>query len=507
MGALDRTATFVDKRFGQLLPVIYGRKSIQQIGQLLKGKVTDVPNISARRALVISDVHSENKLSRRHVVENLRASNIEVYKFHWAPNEAYSGAEPLAATVAQAVTQFRNTGCDAVVGVGCDVSIAIAKATATLGPSRFRAPDLFGGFVREDYVGLTTKPLTTFSIPSYPLVTVPVHGCSGDESSANVSIMDWDKQDCLWLHGPRVLPKCTLVDPNLLEIDEEDSKQVLLNGTRALYRVIDVMLSNDGLIDGLAMPTFEATDLLCEALKHETENLIEPLKQSSSSKRQKLPALASKSFDRLLLGSLCAGVASTQFSTELQSVVLGTKVHAAADLEPVEAIKHSTLYQIIVSAFIRTFPVREIDVGLALFLPCMKHELQYLQDGVNNNKFDFEPLFNYADTRLGKVQEVDDCVLLVVPEAGTALEWFAKVHAKLGVKGLDEHMELPTEDMTVFVERVLAVAHRCNVPADKSLIHSIVEEACLKTPFADDDDEKKESEGSETWNTHVEHLS
>ena len=68
-------------------------------------------------------------------------------------------------------------------------------------------------------------------------------------------------------------------------------------------------------------------------------------------------------------------------------------------------------------------------------------------------------------------------------------------------------MELPTEDMTVFVERVLAVAHRCNVPADKSLIHSIVEEACLKTPFADDDDEKKESEGSETWNTHVEHLS
>jgi hypothetical protein len=61
------------------------------------------------------------------------------------------------------------------------------------------------------------------------------------------------------------------VDPNLLEGDEEDSKDILSNGARALFRVVDVMLSNDGLIDGLAMPTFEATDLLCEALKYETD--------------------------------------------------------------------------------------------------------------------------------------------------------------------------------------------------------------------------------------------
>jgi hypothetical protein len=144
--------------------------------------------------------------------------------------------------------------------------------------------------------------------------------------------------------------------------------------------------------------------------------------------------LAGKSFDRLLLGSLCAGVATTQFTTELQSVMLEKKVSFAADLEPVEAIKHSTLYQIIVSAFCRTFPIREINVGLAMFLPCLKHELKFLENGIKNNLFDFEPMFNYATTRLGKVQEVNDCVLLVVPEAGTALEWFEQVQVKLGFK-------------------------------------------------------------------------
>jgi hypothetical protein len=88
MGALDRTASFVDKRFGQLLPVIYGRKSIKQIGKLLNGQVAEVPNVKVSRALVISDVHSENKLSRRHVMHHLRASNIEVYNFNWLPNVA-----------------------------------------------------------------------------------------------------------------------------------------------------------------------------------------------------------------------------------------------------------------------------------------------------------------------------------------------------------------------------------------------------------------------------------
>jgi hypothetical protein len=60
---------------------------------------------------------------------------------------------------------MRNTGCDSVVGIGCDVSMAIAKATAALAPSRFRAPDLFDGFVREDYIGLAKKPKTAFSTP------------------------------------------------------------------------------------------------------------------------------------------------------------------------------------------------------------------------------------------------------------------------------------------------------------------------------------------------------
>jgi alcohol dehydrogenase class IV len=81
----------------------------------------------------------------------------------------------MAATVAQAVSQMRNTGCDAVVGVGCDVSMAIAKATAAIGPSRFRAPDLLAGFVREDYVGLAKKPKIPFTIPRFVLVCMHAH--------------------------------------------------------------------------------------------------------------------------------------------------------------------------------------------------------------------------------------------------------------------------------------------------------------------------------------------
>jgi hypothetical protein len=88
MGALDRTAAFVDARFGQLLPVSYGRKSIEAIGRILKGQVAEVPNVSASRALVISDAHSKDKMSRRHVMHHLRANNIEVYNFNWLPNKA-----------------------------------------------------------------------------------------------------------------------------------------------------------------------------------------------------------------------------------------------------------------------------------------------------------------------------------------------------------------------------------------------------------------------------------
>ncbi|MGO0059894.1 iron-containing alcohol dehydrogenase [Brevibacillus fluminis] len=194
--------------------IIFGEQSISQVGESMS-------RLGASRVFLVSDPGVVGYGWVERVIAHLRESGLAYQLWtNVTPN-------PKDYEVHEGVALYRESECDAIVGIGGGSAIDAAKAIALLGSN--------GGSIL-DYEGVDriTRPLP-------PMVMVPTTAGSGSEVSQFSIIVDTARKVKMAIISKSLIPDIAIIDPQTLMT--KDSRLTANTGVDALTHAIESYIS------------------------------------------------------------------------------------------------------------------------------------------------------------------------------------------------------------------------------------------------------------------------
>lgn len=194
--------------------IIFGEQSISQVGE-------SMGRLGASRVFLVSDPGVVGYGWVERVIAHLRESGLAYQLWtNVTPN-------PKDYEVHEGVALYRESECDAIVGIGGGSAIDAAKAIALLGSN--------GGSIL-DYEGVDriTRPLP-------PMVMVPTTAGSGSEVSQFSIIVDTARKVKMAIISKSLIPDIAIIDPQTLMT--KDSRLTANTGVDALTHAIESYIS------------------------------------------------------------------------------------------------------------------------------------------------------------------------------------------------------------------------------------------------------------------------
>ncbi|RNB90253.1 iron-containing alcohol dehydrogenase [Brevibacillus fluminis] len=194
--------------------IIFGEQSISQVGESMS-------RLGASRVFLVSDPGVVGYGWVERVIAHLRESGLAYQLWtNVTPN-------PKDFEVHEGVALYRESECDAIVGIGGGSAIDAAKAIALLGSN--------GGSIL-DYEGVDriTRPLP-------PMVMVPTTAGSGSEVSQFSIIVDTARKVKMAIISKSLIPDIAIIDPQTLMT--KDSRLTANTGVDALTHAIESYIS------------------------------------------------------------------------------------------------------------------------------------------------------------------------------------------------------------------------------------------------------------------------
>ncbi len=228
---------------------------------------SEVKQMGFSRVLFVTDPGLSKAGVSDRGISSLKQSGIDVALFDAIePN-------PKDTSIEKAWDEVKDSGIQAIVGLGGGSALDGAKAVAVLATN--------GGKLNQ-YDGAGT-----IKVPALPIIAIPTTAGTGSEVTSNAAITDSARHYKMSLRSPHIIPSLALLDPSLLAtlpagIAAESSMDAIIHAAEAFLSNKSNLLS-----DALAI---EALEYLCPNIR---------------------PFIAARSnaaaAEKMLLGSMFAG--------------------------------------------------------------------------------------------------------------------------------------------------------------------------------------------------------
>ncbi|BAU27970.1 1,3-propanediol dehydrogenase [Aneurinibacillus soli] len=202
--------------------IIFGIGGLEQAGESCR-------RLGARKALIVSDAGVLEAGWVEHIITFCRNSGLEYELFYSITSN------PKDYEVTAGALHYRQTDCDAVIGVGGGSAIDAAKAIAILATNEG---------VIHDYEGIDN-----IHTPLPPMVMIATTAGSGSEVSQFSVIVDSTRQVKMTIISKSLVPDIAIIDPRTLatkdtELTAETGMDVLTHGIEAFVSVAATPLTD-----------------------------------------------------------------------------------------------------------------------------------------------------------------------------------------------------------------------------------------------------------------------
>jgi alcohol dehydrogenase class IV len=194
--------------------IIFGTNSLSQIGESLL-------RLGAKKVFVVSDPGVVNAGWVEYAVRYLKDCKLDYYL--WAE----ATPNPKDYEVERGVDAYRESGCNAVIGIGGGSAIDAAKAIALLATND-------GTIHQYEGVDLVARPLP-------PMVMVPTTAGAGSEVSQFSIIVDSKRKVKMTIVSKSLIPDIAIIDPQTLMT--KDARLTANTGMDALTHAIESYVS------------------------------------------------------------------------------------------------------------------------------------------------------------------------------------------------------------------------------------------------------------------------
>ena len=169
--------------------IVFGRGTLDKLPEYVK-------KLDCKKAFIISGPHLKKIGLVDKCRDALKAAGIKSGIF--TETEGNPGTD----TVDKAAELFMDSGSDLIIAFGGGSPIDVAKAVAILGT--------YGGAI-TDYEGVGKVPG-----PVIPIIAIPTTAGTGSEVTAFSVITDHSRNYKLTVGSNYLLPKCAILDPELI---------------------------------------------------------------------------------------------------------------------------------------------------------------------------------------------------------------------------------------------------------------------------------------------------
>ncbi|WP_018665069.1 iron-containing alcohol dehydrogenase [Heyndrickxia acidiproducens] len=247
--------------------IIYGKQAFQKIGEEAKQR--------GKKACMISDKMMEQLGYVGECRRYLQDAGIQ--------STVYTGvdSEPTDHYVSEALSLFKQDGCDLIISLGGGSCIDTAKAIAVLATN--------GGYI-GDYMGGKKQ----VAIPPVPHIAIPTTAGTGSEATDATIITNTENDVKMMIKQPAFMPSAAIVDPLLTT--SSPKSVTAATGVDALSHAIEAYIS-------------KRSHPLTDTLARSAMNLIIPNLKTAYEDGNQIEAREAMS-----LGSLQAGMAFSNSS-------------------------------------------------------------------------------------------------------------------------------------------------------------------------------------------------
>lgn len=194
--------------------IIFGTHSLSQVGESML-------RLGAKKVFVVSDPGVVNVGWVEQAIHYLKECKLDYYLWtDTTPN-------PKDYEVEAGVKAYRESGCNAVVGIGGGSAIDAAKSIALLGTNE-------GTIHQYEGVDHVTRPLP-------PMVMIPTTAGSGSEVSQFSIIVDSKRKVKMTIISKSLIPDIAIIDPQTLMT--KDARLTANTGMDALTHAIESYIS------------------------------------------------------------------------------------------------------------------------------------------------------------------------------------------------------------------------------------------------------------------------